>query len=103
MAEYRNLLNRAADGNRVIVTVIGEDRVGIIAAVATILAESNINILDISQTILQELFVMITVVDMTGALIDLAELQHRLDVKGQELGVKITAQHEDVFRFMHRL
>jgi len=46
---------------------------------------------------------MITVVDMTGASIDLAELQQRLDAKGQELGVKITAQHEDVFRFMHRL
>lgn len=97
------MLNRATDGNRVIVTVIGEDRVGIIAAVATILAASNINILDISQTILQEIFVMITVVDMTEATIDLAELQQRLDAKGQELGVKITAQHEDVFRFMHRL
>ncbi len=97
------MLNRATDGNRVIVTVIGEDRVGIIAAVATILAASNINILDISQTILQEIFVMITVVDMTEASIDLAELQQRLDAKGQELGVKITAQHEDVFRFMHRL
>lgn len=104
MAESRNQVNRAvADGNRVIVTVLGQDRVGIIAAVTTILAEFNVNILDISQTILQEFFVMITVVDMAGATVDLAELQRCLDEKGQELGVKVTAQHEDIFRFMHRL
>jgi ACT domain-containing protein len=98
-----NVNRGATDGNRVIVTVLGQDRVGIIAGVTVILAEANVNILDISQTILQEFFVMITVVDMAGAMVDLAELQRRLDEKGRELGVKVTAQHEDIFRFMHRL
>jgi len=83
--------------------VLGQDRVGIIASITAILAEANINILDISQTILQEFFVMIAVVDLGQATIDLAELQQRLDEKGKELGLKVTAQHEDIFRFMHRI
>lgn len=91
------------DGNRVIVTVLGQDRVGLIAGISTILAEANVNILDISQTILQEFFAMFMVVDLAQARVDLAELQQRLEAKGKELGVKVTAQHEDIFRFMHRI
>lgn len=93
----------ASEGNRVIVTVLGQDRVGIIAGISAVLAEVNVNILDISQTILQEFFVMITVVDIARSTVDLAELQHRLDQKGKELGLKVTAQHEDIFQFMHRI
>lgn len=91
------------EGSRVVVTVIGQDRVGIIAGVSDVLARFNVNILDISQTIMQELFVMIMLVDIAAANIDLISLQQRLEEKGQELGLKITALHEDVFRFMHRL
>ncbi|NHM27283.1 ACT domain-containing protein [Desulfofundulus sp. TPOSR] len=89
--------------NRIIVTVLGPDRVGIIAGVAQVLAENNINILDISQTILQEFLAMIMIADMEKSRIDLSTLKERLAAKGSELGVRIDAQHEDAFRFMHRI
>lgn len=93
----------AMAGHRVIISVLGHDRVGIIAAVANILADSNVNILDISQTIMQEFFTMMLIADMENSKINLAELKELLNKKGIELGVRIDAQHEDVFRFMHRI
>ncbi|HBX23124.1 MAG TPA: ACT domain-containing protein [Desulfotomaculum sp.] len=90
-------------GNRVIVSVIGPDRVGIIAGVTSIMAENNVNILDISQTIMQEFLVMVLIGDMGKSTIDLLELKDRLNAKGTELGIRIDAQHEDAFKFMHRL
>lgn len=90
-------------GQRIIITVIGPDRVGIIAGVTNILAENNINILDISQTTMQEFLVMILIADMEKSTVDLSTLKDRLEAKGLELGVRIDAQNEDVFKFMHRL
>ncbi|HHU85239.1 MAG: ACT domain-containing protein [Pelotomaculaceae bacterium] len=90
-------------GSRIIVTVIGPDRVGIIAGVAQVLASNKINILDISQTILQEFLVMIMVADMSGSTVDLLTLKDSLDKKGLDLGVRIEALHEDAFNFMHRI
>lgn len=89
--------------NRVIVTVIGEDKVGIIAAVSAVLAEANVNIVDISQTTLREFFTMILMADMTHASVPFDELKRRLNAKGEAIGLKIDAQHEDVFKFMHRV
>lgn len=89
--------------NRIIVTVLGPDRVGIIAGVARVLAENNINILDISQTILQEFLVMIMIADMEKSRVDLGTLKEHLSEKGAALGVRIDAQHEDAFQFMHRI
>jgi len=89
--------------NRVIVTVIGTDKVGIIATVSTLLAESNANIVDISQTTLREFFTMIMLVDMEKASVPFDELKRRLNAKGEAMGLKIEAQHEDVFKFMHRV
>lgn len=89
--------------NRVIVTVIGEDKVGIIAAVATLLADANANIVDISQTTLKEFFTMIMMADMEKATVSFDELKRRLNAKGEQMGLKIDAQHEDVFKFMHRV
>lgn len=89
--------------NRVIVTVIGEDKVGIIANVATLLAEANANIVDISQTTLREFFTMIMMVDMDKATVPFDELKRRLNAKGEAMGLRIEAQHEDVFKFMHRV
>jgi ACT domain-containing protein len=89
--------------NRVIVTVIGEDKVGIIASVATLLAEANANIVDISQTTLREFFTMIMLVEMEKATVPFDELKRRLNAKGEAMGLKIDAQHEDVFKFMHRV
>lgn len=88
---------------RAIVTVIGRDRVGIIAEVSTILAENKINILDISQTILQEYFTMMMLVDLGGMLGNFQSMQELLDRKGHELSVSIKMQHEDIFNSMHKI
>jgi len=95
--------NEKTGGNRIIITVIGPDRVGIIAGVTSILAENSINILDISQTIMQEFLVMVLIADMEKSPINLLELKNRLAARSGELGVRIDAQHEDAFNFMHRL
>jgi ACT domain-containing protein len=89
--------------NRIIVTVIGVDTVGIIAAVATVLAEARVNIVDISQTTLREFFTMILMGDMEKATVSFDELKRRLNAKGEQMGLRIDAQHEDVFKFMHRV
>ncbi|MDW7672903.1 MAG: ACT domain-containing protein [Bacillota bacterium] len=89
--------------NKIIVTVLGKDRVGIIAGVANTLAGLNANILDISQTILQDFFTMIMVVDITNCNVEFSSIKEKLDETGEALGVKITAQSEKVFDFMHRI
>jgi len=89
--------------SRIVVTVVGKDKVGIIAGVANVLADVNANILDISQTILQEFFTMIMIVDIGQSTVDFNTVKEKLTAKGQEIGVKISAQHEDVFQFMHRI
>jgi len=90
-------------GNRVIVSVIGPDKVGIINGVTSVLSRNGINILDISQTVMQEFLVMVLVGDMEGSKVDMATMKDLLHKKGQEIGVRIDAQHEDVFNFMHRI
>lgn len=101
MAEINKTLNQVSD--KVIVTVVGKDKVGIIARVATTLSEYSVNILDISQTILDEFFTMIMVVDIATSKVSLQELQNILKAEGQAIGVEINAQHEDIFKFMHRI
>ncbi|MBP1628381.1 MAG: hypothetical protein H6Q00_2856 [Holophagaceae bacterium] len=85
---------------RAVITVLGCDRVGIIAGVTAVLAESGTNILDISQTLMGEIFTMIMMVDAT---VDCRELQEKLSAKGKELGVEIRLQREDIFQSMHRI
>ncbi len=89
--------------SRAIITVVGTDQVGIIARVSMFLFEQNINILDISQTILQDFFTMIMVVDLGQAKISFKTLQDMLKTKGDEIGLLINIQHEDIFKFMHRI
>lgn len=91
------------DIERAIVTVIGHDRVGIIATVAGVLAGAHVNILDISQTVLQGFFAMIMIVDLSQSTVDFATLRKMLEDKGEEMELNITLQHEDVFRYMHRI
>ncbi|MBM7855126.1 ACT domain-containing protein [Desulfohalotomaculum tongense] len=98
-----HIKNDDGGGSRVIISVIGKDRVGIIAGVSGVLKDANVNILDISQTIMQDLFTMILVGDMTASSLDLAALKDRLNEQAEELGVRIDVQHEDVFRYMHRI
>ncbi|MDR1194045.1 MAG: ACT domain-containing protein [Peptococcaceae bacterium] len=88
---------------KVIITVIGEDRVGIIAAVAKALADQRVNILDISQTILGDFFTMMLIGDISQSRLGIRELQEALKALGEEIGMSIQAQHEDIFRFMHRV
>lgn len=94
---------KSDEGNRIIITVLGHDRVGIIAGIATILAEARINILDINQTIIQGFFTMVMVADISGSTIEIAQLRDMLNQKGEEMGLQITVQHEDIFNFMHRI
>lgn len=92
-----------APNDRAIITVLGSDRSGIVAAVAGAVASHNINILDISQTILQGIFTMTMLVDMSAADVDFACVQDELASLSQDLGVQITLQREEVFKFMYRL
>ncbi|MGN0204211.1 MAG: ACT domain-containing protein [Coprococcus sp.] len=88
---------------KTIITVIGKDRVGIIATVCTYLAEHNINILDIDQSIIQGYFHMMMIVDANGADKEFAALVTDLEEIGRNLGVQIKMQHEDIFNIMHRI
>lgn len=86
-----------------VVTVLGEDRVGIVAAVSGALAEAEANIEDIRQTILGRIFSMTMLVTVDEERLPFDELQKRLVHIGHDLGVQITLQREDVFRYMHRI
>ncbi len=88
---------------RAIVSVIGKDQVGIIAAVCALLSEKKVNVLDISQTILQGYFTMIMVVDASDCPVDFATLVTELEEQGRKMGLTIHAQREDIFNAMHRI
>lgn len=87
----------------VVITVMGQDRVGIVAGISKVLADNNLNIVDISQTILHDIFAMILLVDISQSKQSLADLEGPLKKAGDALGVKIVIQHEDIFRYMHRI
>ena len=88
---------------KAIITVLGKDKVGIIAKVCTFLAEREINILDISQTIVQGYFNMLMIVEMTESDERFMAMADGLDKLGDEIGVVIKVQHEDIFNSMHRI
>ena len=88
---------------KAIVTVVGKDAVGIIAAVCTRLAAYNVNVLDISQTVMQGFFTMMMVVDVTECTVPLAELCTVMEESGKEKGLSIRLQREDIFEAMHRI
>ena len=86
-----------------ILSVLGEDRTGIVAAFSTALAEAGANIEDIRQTIIGGLFSMVMAVTVDEDATPFDELQTRLDEIGATLGMQVTLQREDVFRYMHRI
>ncbi|WNS44600.1 ACT domain-containing protein [Paenibacillus sp. MMS20-IR301] len=86
-----------------IITVLGKDKVGIIAKVCTYLAEHNLNILDISQTIVQDYFNMMMIVDISAPAKSFEEIVEDLQHVGEDIGVEIKLQHEDIFNIMHRI
>lgn len=89
--------------NKVIITVVGKDTVGIIAKVCTYLAEKEVNILDISQTIVQEYFNMMMIADLGSATGSFDEIASELERVGEEIGVRIKCQREEIFTKMHRI
>ncbi len=88
---------------KLIVTVVGKDRVGIIAAVTKILAENNVNILSINQNILNGFFNMILFAEASESKIKLVDLQQKLREQGETIGVEIKTQHQDIFDVMHKI
>ena len=86
-----------------VVTVVGKDRVGIIASVCTLLAAYNVNVLDISQTVMQGYFTMMMVVDVSACNVPLAELCGAMEESGKEKGLSIRVQRADIFEAMHRI
>ncbi|HEX2952118.1 MAG TPA: ACT domain-containing protein [Armatimonadota bacterium] len=88
---------------KAVITVLGKDRVGIIAGVSSALADNQVNILDISQTILQDYFTMIMLVELDSEIISIPELSERLNAVGESLGLQIRVQHDAIFSAMHRV
>ncbi|NLG03559.1 MAG: ACT domain-containing protein [Clostridia bacterium] len=88
---------------KIIITVIGKDTVGIIAKVCTYLANNRINILDISQTIVQDYFNMMMIVDMNETSKPFGDVATELEQIGEEIGVIIKCQREEIFSKMHRI
>ena len=89
--------------DKAIITVVGKDTVGIIAKVCTYLADNGVNVLDISQTIVSGFFNMMMIVDMANATASFAEISDQLDALGEEIGVTIKCQKEEIFEMMHRI
>lgn len=88
---------------RVILTSFGLNKPGVVAAVTKALSEYNCDIQDLSQKIMGDFFTMIMIIDITASNKDLKEVQDSLNIIAQELKIKIYLQHEDVFRYMHRI
>ncbi len=89
--------------NTAVITVIGKDRVGIIAGISKILADYSININDISQTIMDDIFTMIMMVDLKDLKIEESDIADKLKAFGKENALSVSIQHTDLFNAMHRI
>lgn len=88
---------------RIVLTIVGKDKVGIIAKVSQTLAECNINIININQNIMQDFFNMVLIADMSAANVTIKEAQKKFAALGEEIGVEIRLQSEEIFTAMHRI
>ena len=88
---------------RIVLTIVGKDKVGIIAKVSNILAEHGVNILNINQNIMEGFFNMVLIADMTGAAVKLQDLKDIFTALGRDIGVEIRVQSEEIFTAMHRI
>ena len=86
-----------------IITVVGKDKVGIMAGVCVVLQKINVNILDISQTVMQNMFTMNMLVDVKDSNVEYSKIVDALEEEGERLGVNIRIQREDIFDAMHRI
>ncbi|MFP3283449.1 MAG: ACT domain-containing protein [Nitrososphaeria archaeon] len=88
---------------RLVIMVIGADKVGIVAGIADALAEDNANIVDLASTKMGDLFVMIIMADISGAKGDVPSIKARLEERARELGVQVAIYHYNIFKVMHRV
>ena len=88
---------------KAVITVIGQDMVGILAKISTECAKANANVIEVTQSVLQDLFAMIMLVDITQLNTDIADLSDRLQRIGDELGLNVNIMHEKIFNSMHRI
>ena len=95
--------NMEKTAEKTVITVVGKDTVGIIARVCTYLAGNSINVLDISQTIVQGYFNMMMIVDMNNVSKEFGTIAQELDALGENIGVIIKCQREEIFDQMHRI
>ena len=86
-----------------VITVIGNDAVGIIAKVSGLLARENVNIIDISQSVMREYFAMIVLVDIDGLSCAFGDFVDKMNILGDSCGLRIATMHEDIFNSMHRI
>jgi ACT domain-containing protein len=86
---------------RAVISVVGRDRVGILAMISNICAGANANVIEVTQSVLQEFFVMMMVIDISGMNCGLADLRRQLEENS--MGMKIHVMHEDIFNSMHRI
>lgn len=86
-----------------VVSVLGKDRSGVVAAISTVLAECDGNINDISQTVLDDIFSMTMLVTLNTEVADFNTVQERLEVAGEKIGMQVIIQREDVFQFMYKI
>ena len=91
------------DQHKAVITVVGNDSIGIIARVSTVLADNHVNINDITQTILEDIFTMIMVVDLEKSDADIKSLDEKLEKLGADMGLSIRIQHAGLFHAMHRI
>ena len=89
--------------SRIVITVLGKNRAGIVAAISKILGEANVDIRDITQSIIEDIFTMTMLADMSESPMDFTALQEALAAGGEAVGVTVTIQREDVFDLMYRL
>ena len=89
--------------SKIIITIVGKDRVGIVARTCNYLAENGMNILDITQTILQEYVNMMMIVDISGSPKSFDDMAKELEKVGEDIGVTIRCQREEIFTSMHRI
>ncbi|OUP07172.1 ACT domain-containing protein [Collinsella sp. An2] len=89
--------------NRIVITVLGKNRPGIVAGISRVLGEATVDIRDITQSIIEDIFTMTMLADMGDSPLDFTELQEKLQAAGDEIGVTVQMQREDVFNFMYRL
>ena len=88
---------------RAVISVVGQDRVGILNRVSGACAECSANIVDVTQSVLQDMFVMVMLVDITDIRVDFDALTKKMNALGEEIGMVIHVMHEDIFNSMHRI